>query len=78
MPESIITADSVAAAEAQLQAIKEQTEPGDPERVRAMQAVADLRMLYRAQEENDPNSERQPGHGIVTQDNDGTAEEGGK
>lgn len=74
MAESIISEAAVAAAEAQLIAIKEETEPGDPERIRAMEAVNNLRALYRKQEEDDPNSERQPGHGIVTRDNDGSAD----
>lgn len=67
-----ISAEAVAAAEASLVDIKESTAPGDPERVAAMQAVNDLRMAYRQQEENDPDSPRTPGHGIVTLDNDGT------
>jgi hypothetical protein len=68
MPE-IITAEAVAAAEAQLVEIKKSTEPGDPERVRAMQAVNELRSMYRRAEEANPDSPRTAGHGVVVQDN---------
>jgi hypothetical protein len=47
----VITAEDVAAAEAELAAIKEENDHGTPERGAAMQAVADLRMAFRLQEE---------------------------
>lgn len=67
-----ITAEDVAAAEASLISIKESSEPGSPERTAAMQAVNDLRMAYRLQEEQDPASQRSAGHTPVAVDNDGS------
>lgn len=61
-----ITAEQVAAAEADLVATKKRAKHGHEDRTAAMQALADLRSAFRAQEE--AAGRRTPGHAVVVEE----------